>query len=166
MITMAGKDTTTLILTINNNYNPDIDAISDYTLNEDDNVNINLTAHDQNAGDILTWSVSNAPNAFTLTPGANGTATLNLHPNFAAAGIYKIQVNVSDENGGSDIKQFTVIVNDKNPNTTIYARFMANDAIGTPWNSITGTTTNNLKDASNNATGIDITLQTSWWDPY
>jgi predicted esterase len=162
----GGKDTTTFTLTVNNNYSPVIDAISNYTLDEDDNININLTAHDQNAADVLTWSVNNAPNAFTLTPGANGTATLNLHPSFAAAGIYKVQVTVSDGKGGSDTKQFTVTVNDKNPNTTIYARFMANDTIGAPWNSITGTTTNNLKDASNNATGVNITLQTGWWSAY
>ncbi len=162
----GGKDTTIFNLTVNNNYNPVIDSISDYTLSENDNLNINLTAHDQNAGDILSWSVNNAPNAYTLTPGSNGSATLNLHPSFAAAGVYKVQVMVNDGNGGSATRQFTVTVNDKNPNTTIYARFMANNNVGSPWNNITSTTTNNLKDPSNNPTGINITLQTGWWSTY
>ena len=132
----GGTDITTFNLTINNNYSPVINAIADYTLNEDDNININLSASDQNAGDVLTWSVNNAPNAFTLTPGANGFATLNLHPNFAAAGIYNVQVSVSDGNGGTGTKQFTVTVNDKNPNSTIYVRFKDQDAIGSPWNNV------------------------------
>ncbi len=33
----GGKDTTTFDLTINNNFSPVINAISDYTLTEDDN---------------------------------------------------------------------------------------------------------------------------------
>lgn len=159
----GGNDITSFNLTVSSNYDPTIDAIADYTLNEDDNININLTAHDQNAGDILTWSVSNAPNAFTLTPGANGTATLNLHPNFASAGTYNVQVTINDGNGASASRQFSVTVNDKNPNSTVYVRFMDQDAIGTPWNSVTGVTTNNLKDANNNATGIGLALQTSWF---
>lgn len=159
----GGKDTTTFNLTINNNYSPVINAIADYTLSEDDNININLSASDQNAGDVLTWSVNNAPNAFTLIPGANGSATLNLHPDFAAAGIYNVEVSVSDGNGGTDTKQFTVTVNDKNPNSTIYVRFKDQDAIGSPWNNVTSVTTNNLKDANNNTTSVGLALQTSWY---
>ncbi|HYJ64733.1 MAG TPA: fibronectin type III domain-containing protein, partial [Parafilimonas sp.] len=159
----GGKDTTTFNLTINTNYDPTIDAISDYTLDENAHVNINLTAHDQNSGDVLTWSVNNAPSAYTLTPGANGSATLSLHPNFASAGTYNVQVSVSDGNGGNATQQFMVTVNDVNPSSTVYVRFMDQDAIGTPWNNVTGVTTNNLKDANNNTTGIGLALQTSWF---
>lgn len=159
----GGKDTTSFNLTVSSNYDPTIDAISNYTLNENDNVNINLTAHDLNSTDVLTWSVSNVPNAFTLTPGANGTAILNFHPGFASAGTYNVLVTISDGNGGTSSKQFSVTVNDKDPNSTVYVRFKDQDVTGTPWNSITGVTTNNLKDANNNTTSIGLALQTSWF---
>ena len=96
----GGKDSTIFTLTVNNNYAPTIDAIANYSLNENDAVSIPLTAHDQNSGDVLSWSVSNAPNAYTLTDNGNGSATLVLHPDFLAAGTYNPVVTVNDGNGG------------------------------------------------------------------
>ncbi len=49
-----------------------------------------------------------------------------------------MQVSVSDGKGGTDTKQFTVTVNDKNPNSTVYVRFLDQNSIGTPWNNVTG----------------------------
>ncbi|MGI8952115.1 MAG: fibronectin type III domain-containing protein [Chitinophagaceae bacterium] len=159
----GGADTTTFNLTVNDNYDPTIDNISDYTLNENDIISLHLTAHDQNSTDVLSWSVSGLPNAFTLTSGANGFATLLLHPNYAAAGVYTAIVNVSDGRGGLATRQFQLTVNDKDPNVNIYVRFKDQDAIGSPWNSVTGVTTNNLKDGSGSTTNVGLALQTSWW---
>ena len=162
----GGTDNTTFTLTVNNNYLPAIDAIGNYTMNENDVVNIPLTAHDQNAGDVLTWSVSNAPNAYTLINNSNGSATLTLHPNFLSAGTYNPVVTVNDGNGGITTATFTVVVNDKSPNTNIYVRFKYNTPIGSPWNSVTGLTTNNLVDENGNTTNVGLALQTSWWANY
>ena len=158
-----GTDATTFNLTVNDNYDPAIDPIADQTLNEGDNATVNLSAQDQNPSDVLSWSVSGLPGNFTLTPGSNGTAALLLNPGYAAAGVYNATVNVSDGNGGTATKQFQLTVNNKDPKTIVYVRFKDQDAMGSPWNSITGTVTNNLKDASNNTTNIGLALQTSWW---
>ncbi len=159
----GGKDSTIFTLTVNNNYAPAIDAIADYTMNENDVINIPLSAHDVNNGDVLTWSVSNAPNAFTLTDNGNGSATLTLHPNYLAAGNFTPVVTVNDGNGGTTSRTFNVVVKDAIPTTTIYARFKYNTPVGAPWNSITGVTTNNLVDDQGKTTNIGLELQTGWF---
>ncbi len=162
----GGKDSTTFSLTINNNYPPVINSIPNYTLNENDTLSIPLTAQDQTPGVQLTWSVNNPPNNFTLTQGANNSATLFLHPTYAASGVYNVSANVSDGKGGTAAQQFTITVNDKSPTTKVYVRFMNQDSIGAPWNSVTGVTSNNFVDASGNKTNIGLALQTSWWAAY
>ncbi len=158
----GSKDSTVFKLIVNNNFAPTIDPIADYTLNENESLNIPLTAHDTN-GDALTWSVSDIPNSFNVIPGSNGHATLVLHPNYLAAGSYIAAVTVSDGKGGVATRHFNVTVKDFNPNTNVYVRFHYTDTIGKPWNSITGLTSNNLIDASGKTTGIGLKLNTSWF---
>lgn len=162
----GGESTESFDLTVNDNYNPTVNAISNYTVDENGSVLINLTAQDQNAADVLSWSVTNLPNVYTLTPGANGSATLLLEPNYAAAGVYTVNVNVSDGNGGTGTAQFQLTVNDKDPNRKIYAKVQYANVMGAPWNNMTGTTTNNLKDANNNTTSVGINFLQPWWLPY
>jgi len=159
----GGVDSTVFTLVVNNIFQPIINSISNYTLSENDTLTIPLNATDQNPGDVLTWSASNLPSNFTLTQGANYTASLFLHPTYASAGVYTASVSVNDGNGGTATKQFTVTVNYKNPNTKVYVRFMDQDAIGAPWNSVTSVTSNNFTDASGNPTNIGLAFQTTWW---
>lgn len=159
----GGSDNTVFTLTVNNNFPPTLDPVANYTLNENDSVVIALTGHDVNNGDVLTWSVAGAPNAYTLTDNGNGTATLVLHPNYLAAGTYNPVVTVNDGNGGSTTDTFTVNVNDKSPVVNIYTRFKYNTNIGSPWNSITSQVTNNLLDENGNTTNVGLDLQTSWF---
>lgn len=161
-----GKDSTIFTLTVNDNYPPTIDSIADYSLNENETVNIALTAHDVNSSDVLTWSVSNVPDTYTLTNNGNGLATLTLHPNYLAAGTYFPVVTVNDGKGGVTSRSFKITVNDLNPNVTIYARFQYIDTIGAPWNSITQAVTKNLKDASGNTTNIGLVVQGSWFTTF
>ena len=157
------KDTTTFSLTVNSNYDPNFDSIGDYTITENDNLTIDLNGQDQNSTDVLTWSVTNVPNTYSITTINNTTAQLELHPNYAAAGIYTVSVKVSDGNGGTATRTFNLNVNDKDPNKNIYARFKDVDDIGTPWNNITGVSTDNLKDANGNTTTVGMHMQTSWY---
>ncbi|MEO8711490.1 MAG: T9SS type A sorting domain-containing protein, partial [Parafilimonas sp.] len=160
----GGRDTTApFTLTVSSNYDPTIDSIIDYTVTENDNLTINLNGHDQNAGDVLAWTVTNAPDNYSITTVNNTAAQLLLHPTYAAAGIYVINVSASDGNGGTASRKFNLTVNDKDPNKTIYARFKDVDDIGTPWNNITGVSTDNLKDANGNATPVGMYMQTSWY---
>ncbi|MBS1745374.1 MAG: fibronectin type III domain-containing protein [Bacteroidetes bacterium] len=159
----GGKDTTSFTITVNDNYDPTIDSIADYTLTENDLLTINLNGHDQNATDSLQWTVTGAPNVNNLVAIDKQNAQLTLHPNYGAAGQYLVNVKVIDGKGGSTSRTFNVTVNDKDPNKTIYARFKNVDDIGTPWNNITGVTSNSLKDANGNVTNVGLNLQTSWF---
>jgi len=159
----GGGDTTAFNLTVNNNYDPVANTISDYSINEGEAITIPLSATDANSSDVLSWSVSNLPNTFSILPDSNGNASLYIKPGFTAAGVYTVTATVSDGNGGSASKQFTLTVNDKDPNTNLFIRFMDQDQVGSPWNSVTGVTTNNLKDATNSNTGIGLQFQDPWW---
>jgi large repetitive protein len=152
----GGSDFTQFNLTVNNNYEPVINSITDYTLTENDNINVPLTATDQNASDVITWAVTDLPNAFSLTPGANGSATLNLHPGYGASGSYKVTVTANDGNGGLTTRQFNLTINDKNPNYKVYIRVQYATTIGTPWNSVTTATSTNLKDENGNTTTVGL----------
>jgi large repetitive protein len=154
----GGNDFTQFNLTVNSNYEPVISSISNYTINENDNLVIPLSATDLDAGDAITWSVVNLPNAFTLTPGVNGSATLSLHPGFGASGTYMVVVTASDGNGGYGTKQFNLTVNDKNPNYKVYIRFKGAANIGAPWNNITSSTSTNFTDENGNATTIGLNI--------
>lgn len=162
----GGTSSTTFKLIVNDNYPPTMDSIADYTMNENDVVNIPLTAQDVNTGNVLTWSVANVPNAYTLTDNGNGSATLSLHPDYLAAGTYQPVVKVNDGNGGTASRSFKLIVNDISPNMNIYTRFQYIDTIGAPWNSITSSITHNLKDAAGNTTNVGIEVQGPWFTTY
>ena len=162
----GGKDSTVFTLTVNSNYAPTLDTITNYTLNENDTLSILLTAHDLNTTDTLKWTVTNLPNSFTLIPGSNGNETISLKPNYAAAGSYSPVVTVSDGNGGTVTRQFNIFVNDVNPNTNVYVRFQYQDTIGKPWNSVTSLTANNFVDATGKTTNIGLAFQTSWFATY
>lgn len=159
----GGRDTTIFAITVSANYDPTIDSIADYTLTENDNLVINLNGHDQNANDSLQWTVTGAPNTSNLVAVDKQNAQLVMHPNYGAAGGYVVNVKVSDGNGGFATRTFNVSVNDKDPNKTIYARFKNVDDIGSPWNNITGVTTDGLKDANGNTTSVGLHMQTSWF---
>lgn len=159
----GAEDITQFNLTVNDNYDPVIIAIPNYSVNENGVLNISLSASDQNAGHQLTWLVSDLPNAYTLTPGANGSATLSLQPTYASAGNYTVVVKVTDGNGGVTTRSFNLVVNDVNPNKRIYVRFNGGDAIGNPWNTVTGVTSNNFKDEQNATTSIGLNMQSTVW---
>ncbi|MHA4808117.1 fibronectin type III domain-containing protein [Flavitalea flava] len=162
----GGKDTTRFNLDVNNNFAPTLDSIANFTLNESDSVNIPINGANVNPADVLTVSVSNLPNNYTLTPGSNGTATLSLHPTYAAAGTYNVNVTVNDNNGLSVKRTFVLNVINKDPNTKIYARVQYASTASAPWNNMTGPTTPNLLDQNGNTTAIGINFQQSWWMPF
>ncbi|MFT4155041.1 fibronectin type III domain-containing protein [Parafilimonas sp.] len=159
----GGKDSTVFNLTVSANYDPTLDSIADYTISENDSLTINLNGSDQNTGDSLLWTVTNAPNNFSLAVADSKTAKLTLHPTYSAAGTYAVTVKVSDGNGGFTSRTFNLTVEDKDPNKTIYIRFKNVTDASAPWNNITAVDTDSLEDANSNATSVGLHLQTSWF---
>ena len=163
----GGADTTIFTLTVNDNYDPTISSNADLTLYEGDTTTVNLVANDLNPADILSWQITGAPNSYTETAISNGFTKLFLSPGYASAGIYNIQVAVTDGNGGSALQIFKVTVLDREPpTTTLYLRFKNQLTVGSPWNNITGLVTNGLKDDKNNTTSVGLNMQTSWFATY
>lgn len=158
----GGKDTATFNLIINDNYSPVIASIANISLNEGADQQLSLSAADQNAADVLTWSAVSLPSFITLT-GSNRTASLNVDPGFADAGVYTVKLAAADGNGGTDNRTFTVTVTDKDPNYKILVRFKHQTDAPAPWNNITSVSTSNLKNDKGETTNVDLQLQTGSW---
>ncbi|HEY4287072.1 MAG TPA: fibronectin type III domain-containing protein [Puia sp.] len=163
------SDTTKFNLVVNNNYTPVIDTIASYTINEGDSLSVPLRGQDQNATDVLSFSVSGAPAGYVITPVSNGVATLVLHPGYAAAGVYSIQVKMADNNGLYGLRSFGLTVKDRSPGMKIFARTAYQDptAIGLPWNALVGTSTTGLLESSGKVTPVGLVFSpTGWWNTF
>lgn len=158
----GGKDTATFNLTINDNFSPVITSIANVSLNEGAGQQLSLTAGDQNTADVLTWSGVSLPSFISLT-GNNRTATLNINPGYADAGVYTVKVAIVDGNGGTDNKTFTVTVADKDPNYKFFVRFKHQTDIAAPWNNISTVSTANLKNDKGETTSVGLQLLTGNW---
>ena len=166
----GGSDTTKFSLAVNNNYAPVLTNIPGYTINEGDTLTIPLTGmNSQNPTDTLSFAVANTPGGSVLSPLSNGAANLFVHPNYAAAGTYNVQVTLNDNNGLSATQTFTLTVKDKSPTAKVFAHVAYNDAgsLGLPWNSLLGTSSSNLVDSSGNVTNLGLQFSPSnWWTPF
>lgn len=160
--TYGGKDTAVFNLTINDNYSPVITSIANISLNEGADQQLSLTATDQNAADVLTWSAVSLPSFITLT-GNNRTASLNVNPGYADAGVYTVKLATVDGNGGTDNKTFTVTVAEIDPNYKLFVHFRHQTDAPAPWNNVTGVSTSNLKNDKGETTTVDLQLQTGSW---
>lgn len=163
-----GAGSTSFQLTVNDNYNPVISAISPISLNEKETLQQNLAATDQN-GDVLHWSFTGLP-AFVSVTDNGSSAQLNLNPGYADNGSYKITARVEDGNHGFDTASFFITVNNVNPNRKIYINFTANSGafpVGTPWNNTnklpaSGVNVSGLLDANGINSGIGFKITSPW----
>lgn len=102
---------------------PVLNAIGNQSANEGATKAITLSASDVDSGDLLTFSASGLPAFAMLTNNGNRTATINLAPNYSAAGSYPITVTVTD-NGTpilSAAEAFTLTVINVNASPTANA---------------------------------------------
>jgi len=158
----GGITTSTFTLTVNNNYPPVVTAIAAQTINTGTLTTIPLTATSP-SGDNMTFTVTGAPNNNTLVAGPNGSDTLKLNPTFGATGKYTVIVTVNDGNGGIVNDTFPVTVNFVAPTKQVYLRINDGDAVGSPWNNITGQITTGIVDATGAATPWTFNFNTTWW---
>jgi len=161
----GGSQTLNFNVTVNANYVPVINPVGTVLVSEGSSSTTALTATDQDGNASLVFSLVSPPSFASITNNGNGSATLNLQPGFAAAGSHQINVNVSDGAGGVGSLVVNVSVSDAPPTTeTVYMSMVYNSALApAPWNNITGTVTNNLKNSNGvvTSTGIDF-LGTPW----
>jgi large repetitive protein len=158
----GGRDTATFNLTINDNFSPIITSIANVSLSEGAGQQLSLAAADQNTADVLTWSGVSLPSFISLT-GNNRTASLNINPGYADAGVYTVKVSIIDGSGGTDTKTFTVTVGDKDPNYKFFVRFKHETDVAAPWNNISTVSTSNLKNDKGETTNVGLQLLTTNW---
>ena len=161
----AGSDTSSLTITVNDNYTPVIVPISNMTIAENTNTNINLSATDQDGNSTLTWALASTNSFVNLIDNGNGAAVISLTPGFANAGVYQITAVVTDGAGANESVSFSLTVTNVEP--PVEKWFLSikgpSAAAALPWNNIAGTTTNNILNGNGSTTtvGIDF-LNTGW----
>lgn len=96
-------------LTVNSNYVPVLNAIPNVSVNEKQTAQINFSATDQDAADLLHWTFKGLPNFATIAT-SNRTATITLAPSYGEAGIYNVKAEVSDGKNGKDTASFDITV--------------------------------------------------------
>ncbi|MEP0367030.1 MAG: putative Ig domain-containing protein [Cyclobacteriaceae bacterium] len=105
-----------------NNNAPVLAAIGNQSVDEGSTGNVAISATDSD-GDTMTISATGLPSFATLTPGANGAATLAISPSSGDAGTYTgITISVTDGTN-TDAETITITVTNSVPaeTFTIYA---------------------------------------------
>ncbi|MRG44345.1 T9SS type A sorting domain-containing protein [Chitinophaga sp. SYP-B3965] len=167
----SGVGTKTFTLSVNDNYPPVLNAISNVTLAENSSLQVNLSGADQNGADVISWSASGLPSFATFTPNGN-TAQIQLTATYLDAGTYPVTVTINDGHDGIDTKTFNIVVSDVNPSKVVFVNFndgSANTAGTGYWNNTNkppfqNDVFANLKDSTLTATSISLTIMTRWQD--
>lgn len=163
----GGTATKSFTLTVNDNYPPVLGNISNVNMSTGGSSLVTINATDNNATDVLTWTADGLPAFATLTPNGN-SAQIQLSPGFADGGVYPVTVTVNDGRSGVDTKSFTITVKATSPGKVVFINF--NDGTSIPggyWNStnkppVQNDVYANLKDSSNNVTGIGFKVLSLW----
>ncbi|MBI3138201.1 MAG: T9SS type A sorting domain-containing protein [Sphingobacteriales bacterium] len=162
-----GSSSTSFQLTVNDNYDPVLPVISNVSLNEKQTAQVDITATDPNAADILNWSFTGLP-AFVSTTINGNTAQLNYAPGYADHGDYQVTATVTDGNSGSASRTFSIHINDVSPTRKIYLNFTDGSiATPAPWNATNkqpalNDNFPNLKDDAGVTTPIGFRILSPW----
>ncbi|WP_153796603.1 fibronectin type III domain-containing protein, partial [Foetidibacter luteolus] len=163
----GGSSSQVFNLTVNDNYNPHIDPISNVTVAELQTAQLNVSATDQNVADVLNWEFIGLPGFATVSTNG-GTAQLNFAPGYADNGVYPVQAKVTDGNNGFDTLTFYITVNDVNPDKKIYVNFTNGTYTSpAPWNNTAKNPVQNdnfaaLKDETGATSAVGIQILTPW----
>ncbi|MCM5530634.1 Ig-like domain-containing protein, partial [Parasegetibacter sp. NRK P23] len=146
------------------NVAPVLNPIANVTLNTQQSTTVAVSATDP--GDVITLSASNLPSFATFTDNGNGTGSIQINAG-NTPGVYSgITITASDNFGGSSSRTFNITVNVANL-TKVFVNFNQTFPVGSPWNSTNaapnaGLTLADLKDQTNNSTGITLTVLDAW----
>ncbi len=162
----GGLDVVNFSIEVNGNHTPTIDEISNVTLEEGETTSIAFSAADQDGIETITWNVEGLPEFATFSDDGNGSASISIVTDFSSAGIYNVDVSVTDNEGAIATSSFVITVTDIDPNVTVLVNFKHTKNGPSPWNNVSSLTTNNLVDQNGSSTGIGIDFQTTTWKSY
>ncbi len=165
----GGKDTADFTVTVNSNYVPTINAVTNVTLDEGSVQVRNLTANDQDGNGSLVWDGTGLPSFVQLTDLGNGQATLTVSPGYAAAGVYNVNLKVDDGSGGSGTRPLVITVNNKEPGGGIYYVNMLNpgyQAAPSPWNNVSSTAAVTLANQAGQTGTVQFSILSAPWNSW
>ncbi|HRQ49394.1 MAG TPA: fibronectin type III domain-containing protein, partial [Agriterribacter sp.] len=147
-------------VTVNANYVPVLNSVSNISVNETQTAQINLSVTDQDANDYLSWTFAGLP-GFAIASPANRNASIAIAPKYGDAGVYTVKATVNDGRNGKDTTTFKITVvhaEVTNPNDgtapikpgNVTAQFVGNDAVKVSWTNM-----------AYNAAGFEIFRSTS-----
>ncbi len=147
---------------------PVFNTLDDVFVKTGNTATVNIAATDD-AGDVLTVTVTNLPSFATYLSTGNGTGTITIQPGTNNIGIYKnITVKVADNYGASVTRTFDISVTDNNTRS-IYVNFGPEGGTPqpAPWNNylafpFANLTLSNLKDDAAVNTGFTVKLLQQW----
>ncbi|MGN6293159.1 MAG: fibronectin type III domain-containing protein [Chitinophagaceae bacterium] len=163
----GGNGSTSFNLVVSDNFSPVLAAVDNVTLSESQTSSISLSATDQNAADVMTWSFTGLP-SFATVNATGATASISLAPGYADNGLYNVTAKVDDGKGGFDTKSFTITVTDVNPNYKVYVNFTSSTyQAPAPWNNTNkapaaGDIFAGLKNDAGVTTGVSLQLMNVW----
>ncbi|RYF45185.1 MAG: T9SS type A sorting domain-containing protein, partial [Chitinophagaceae bacterium] len=147
------------------NVAPKLTAISSVIMKTGTTTTVPVTATDD-AGDIITLTVTGLPSFATFTNTGNGTGTINIAPGTTKGSFKDIKVIAKDQAGLTSERLFDITVTDANL-TTAFINFNQTDAAPFPWNNFNaapnaGVVLSNIVDENNAATTYSVTLLDKW----
>jgi chitodextrinase len=163
----GGEVTRLFTLVVNDNFNPQLSAVSNQAIAEKITGAFTVSATDQNASDQLTWSFTDLP-AFITPAITAGSVTFNMAPDYSDNGLYKIKIRIEDGRSGFDTLSVVVNVTDVNPDKKIFINFTDGSMQGSGvWNNTNkipalNDVFANMKDATGANSGISLTVTSSW----
>jgi hypothetical protein len=155
----TGAVSQTVVLELQTNTAPSIDAVSNRTVVSGETVTVPFSATDAD-GDSLTLSAS-APAFVTLTDSGDGTGTLELAPGSADTGTYTVDVT-ADDGSTTSTESFQLTVDPATSVTagTVLARMNAGESTtlnatdgGPDWTGVTDTSSQFLVSAATGQNG-------------
>ncbi|MEN7550431.1 fibronectin type III domain-containing protein [Rapidithrix thailandica] len=158
-----GFDSEEISLTVNDNNVPVLEPVPDVALAEGDILQLQLAATETDVQDTLKWEVGNLPGFISLTKIDHQNAVLGIQPGYVHAGTYPLTVKVTDSRGGVDVKSFTVIVTEKDPNVKVMVNFSHTTTAPSPWNNLNSVSSSSLLNDQGETTGITLDLQPTVW---
>jgi len=120
----GGKDTETFSIEVGEeNTDPEIEAIGNFTIDEGEGISVDIEATDDDGDDItlsfvLKLGTATIPaSEYSFTDNGVGTASVSWMTSTGDAGTYVATITANDGNGGSDTEVFTVTVEEPTTNT-------------------------------------------------
>ncbi len=162
----GGESSRSFTITVNNNYTPEITAISNQLVNQGGMIAVNVNAMDGDGNASLKLSLFNHPSFITLKDNGTGKGVITIKPGMLQKpGLYEnIQVMAEDQQGGIGTSTFDVTVKAVDKDFTVYINFSHGNYAQFPWNntgdaSATNVLMEKLVDEEGKQTAISLKLK-------